>query len=116
MREDVDALVALVREMPLRETVMSWATYALRSSREEDPERLTIPARQIAFLLAVLVGTPEPDAPVQVDGERIKKVQALLNRIFFAYAEMFFVGLKEESKAWNDVSKPRTERLSLSLR
>lgn len=105
MRSDMDSLVGLVREMPLRETIMSWATHHLRTARQKEVERLTSPGRQIAFLIAILVGTPEPDTPAKVDETRVQEVQRLLNRVFSAYSKMFFVGLEEESEAWNEAAK-----------
>jgi hypothetical protein len=105
MCADTESLLRLVSTMPLRSSILSWSINHLRQTRGDGSSRLTSPARQIAFLLALLLSTPEPDDPIEVDEACVRKVNALLNRIFFAYAEMFLAGVKEEDSAWNEAAE-----------
>lgn len=103
MRKDIATLVSVVRQLPTHGGVLGWARYHLFLPKDR-ADRLQSPGRQVPFLLALLVGTPEPADPRAVDESLVREVNDLLDRIFFAYANMFFVGLKNESAEWNEAA------------
>lgn len=55
----------------------------------EAEERLMSPAKQIPFLLGVLLSQGEPKNPVKFDGTRWKQAQAILDRLFSAYLVLY---------------------------
>jgi len=63
---------------------------------------LSSPYRQLFFLLGLMLSTPEPTDPHEFDDEAWNKSVNLLERIFFAYAWMFWPTAEEAGRLTQD--------------
>jgi hypothetical protein len=72
-------------------SVTGWCfSYLLRdASGESTEERLTSPAKQIPFLLGVLLSTPEPEDDKQLSSEGWAKVKQIVEKLFHAYMLLY---------------------------
>jgi hypothetical protein len=69
---------------------------------------LSSPHRQLFYLLGLMLSTPEPTNPQEYDESAWNDSADLLERIFFAYAWMFWPTAEEArhlNKEWKDVRK-----------
>ena len=75
-------------------------TYELkRANSDQLATDLLSPAKQVAFLLALLLSTPEPDDPTHIGESDWKSCVELLNSIFDIYGRMFIEGTPEDESA-----------------
>ncbi len=93
--------------------VFGWCmTHHLRKGPEKGAaDALKSPQRQVAFLLSVLLSTPEPDDPQDFGKEEWQRSKQLLNLLYIAYMELYMPdkGQAEELSAeWN-----RTREVSM---
>lgn len=70
--------------------------YQMRTAHGDEPEkRLTSPAKQIPFLLAVLLSTPEPAEPRDFTEADWDLAKSILERLFFAYMQLYMPTKKQ---------------------
>ena len=80
-------------------SVAGWCFGPIITAQQEHPnKRLSSPNRQIAFLLALLLSTPEPEAPTDLNETDWGRARTLLNELFSAYAELYSPTADERSK------------------
>lgn len=73
------------------ESVAGWCFGPLVTAQQEQPNnRLSSPTRQISFLLALLLSTPEPKSPTALSEAGWDRAKELLNEIFSAYSQLYF--------------------------
>src|SRR5687768_11812355 len=74
------------------ETVVGWcvASNVKRTHEPDSPRDLASPARQQAFLLALLLSTPEPPEPRGFTEEDWEKATRILDSIFTAYQSVMW--------------------------
>lgn len=71
-------------------------SYNVRRARDEDfSGGLVSPARQQAFLVALLLATPEPDTPIDFEESDWEKCVELLDSIFRAYSAVMWPSPEE---------------------
>jgi len=71
-------------------------TYHLKTSHgDESEKRLTSPAKQIPFLLGVLLSSPEPTKPQVLGKAEWERVKSTLERLFSAYL-LLYMPAKEQ--------------------
>src|SRR5579885_1404638 len=65
-------------------------SYALRHGSDMPAEeKLNSPARQLSFLIAVLISTPEPPEPNDLSEEEWKTVKNTVNKLFSSYLLLY---------------------------
>ena len=74
------------------ESVLGWCLgYQFSTSHETGKEeRLASPAKQIPFLLSLMLSTPTPAESHSLTGEEWRHVKALLDRLFHAYMRLYW--------------------------
>lgn len=72
-------------------SVAGWCfAYHMHTSHISDSEvRLTSPAKQIPFLLGVLLSGPEPTQPSDFGKAEWERAKSILERLFFAYMRLY---------------------------
>ena len=63
--------------------------YHMRISHGEAEKRLTSPAKQIPFLLSVLLSTSEPKVPTEFGKPEWERAWPILERLFFTYMRLY---------------------------
>src|ERR1035437_2528274 len=106
LKEELDAKVA-----ELRRLVSSSSTYAVAGwcfaqlvmhQRREKDIGLGSPDRQVAFLLGIMLSSPEPDAPADLTSDAWQHAVALLNQISLAYMQLYFPEEEDCDKVTDD--------------
>jgi Predicted metal-binding protein related to the C-terminal domain of SecA len=85
VREELEEAVTELRNLLIRCSTRSVVRSCLRQLAHGQGQVLLSPARQISFLLSVLLGLPEPQDPLDLDEGNWERVKALLNRMSSAY-------------------------------
>lgn len=100
-------LRAKVGRLRTEEVVGSCSTYELsRAASDDDSQRLHSPARQIEFLLGILLETPEPGDPEPMTEDCWPAIVVALNGVFNVYSELFWTSPLDtgvRSSAWNRI-------------
>ncbi len=78
-------------------SVAGWCfAYHMRTAHSnESEERLASPAKQIPFLLGVLLSGEEPEQPIDFGEDKWKQAKSILDRLFSAYM-LLYMPTKEE--------------------
>ncbi len=81
-------------------SVAQWSfTYHMSTAHSSDPAgHLVSPAKQIPFLLAVLLSGQEPENPVDFDDDKWDLVKPILDNLFFAYMSLYMPSKEEFGK------------------
>jgi hypothetical protein len=100
LEQEISAGLAELRDLVVNCSTESVAgscfTYHLKTSHgDESEKRLTSPAKQIPFLLGVLLSTPEPTKPHDLDKAEWERVKSILERLFSAYM-LLYMPTKEQ--------------------
>lgn len=61
----------------------------------DSADRLLSPAKQIPFLLSVLLSGQEPESPVDFGKDEWERAKAILDRLFFAYMSLYMPSKEE---------------------
>src|SRR6266576_2739520 len=89
-------LLQLLARSSTMSVVGTCLNYCLHRANDASfTEGLVSPARQLSFLLGVLVSTPEPDKPEHFDETLWARARELLNSAFAAYQEIFWPDREE---------------------
>ena len=78
-------------------SVAGWCfSYHIRTAHGDDSAgRLSSPAKQIPFLLAVLLSGQEPENPVDFGKDEWERAKSILDRLFSAYIMLYMPSKKE---------------------
>jgi hypothetical protein len=87
---DTESLRALVSECSSETVVGTCCAYALKRSTREESDYLVSPARQLFFLLGLMLTTPEPTNPKDFGEQEWQDSIELFNAIYTTYARMFW--------------------------
>ncbi len=91
LHRDTEDLRHLLASCSTRSIVGSCAAYWFRHHPGAESSRgLLSPAKQLSFLLGLMSSTPEPSEPQEFGAPQFDRASVLLNKIFSAYAYMFF--------------------------
>jgi hypothetical protein len=87
-------------------SVAGWCfSYHLHLARTADwADRLSSPAKQIPFLLAVLLSGEEPQDPIDFGRDEWERAKAILERVFSAYMSLYMPSSEERgtlAAEWN---------------
>lgn len=110
--EKVERVVAELRRLLARSSTLSVVGTCLNYCihRANDPsfnEGLVSPARQLSFLLGLLVSTPEPKEPEPFDDARWAQTRELLNEAFGSYQEIFWPDAAEIGQLTDEWKRTR---------
>lgn len=88
--EGLSELRDLLSKCSTYSVVGSCLAYHLRTAHSEDiEERLTSPAKQIPFLISMLLCGEEPETPIEFGESEWRKATSILDRLFSAYMLLF---------------------------
>ncbi len=78
-------------------SVAGWCfSYHMRTAHSADSsDRLSSPAKQIPFLLAVLLSGQEPESPVDFGKDEWERAKSILDRLFSAYMSLYMPSKEE---------------------
>ena len=80
-------------------SVVGWCFGPVVTTEQEKTDnRLLSPDRQVSFLLAILLSTPEPERSSGLTATDWHRARELLNTIFSAYFQLYFPTLDERGK------------------
>jgi hypothetical protein len=98
----LDHLLAIIAKSAT-ESVLGWCfAYQFSTSLETSKDkRLASPAKQIPFLLSLMLSTPTPGKPHSMTKEEWREVKILLDRLFQAYMRLYWPS-KEQLGALSD--------------
>lgn len=73
-------------------SVVGWCwSFNVQAANELDWHKvLHSPARQLSFMLGLLLGSPEPASPKELGGEEWRQVLSLLNEAFNQYQSLYY--------------------------
>ncbi len=104
----VQELTQLLGGSSTASVVGTCITYCLHRANDASfTEGLVSPARQLSFLLGLLVSTPEPDNPRHFDEGQWGRCRELLNEPFAAYQEIFWPDAHEIGKLTHEWKRTR---------
>src|SRR5687768_7115062 len=81
-------LLAIIAESET-ESVVGWCFAYQRSHASDQEGRLASPAKQIPFLVSLLLSTPEPKNRHSLTKEEWNRTKDLLDRLFQAYMRLY---------------------------
>jgi hypothetical protein len=106
LKEDLDVNVAELRQLVSRCSTVSvtgWCfSYVVMGQNQKREIDLHSPDRQVAFLLGIMLSSPEPDAPTDWTADIWKRVIGLLNEISGTYMQLYFPHEDERNKLTRD--------------
>ncbi len=78
-------------------SVAGWCfSYHMRTAHSADSaDRLSSPAKQIPFLLAVLLSGQEPESPVDFGKDEWERAKSILDKLFYAYMSLYMPSKEE---------------------
>ena len=102
VRETVEKLREIVASCSTT-SVVGWCQTCFHQKRKEEKKErdlaseLMSPARQISFLLGLLLASPEPSNPIPLSEEEWRRARRLLNEVYRAYLYgLFFPASPDE--------------------
>src|SRR5438045_2032055 len=91
LEQEITAGLRELRELLSQCSTSSVAgmSFAKTLVRDEDPDRLMSPGKQLPFMLGVLLQDPEPSNTVDFDRGDWSRAKRILNRLFDAYMLLY---------------------------
>ncbi len=88
--EDLKKLEEIVKKYSTISLVVWCFVYNFTRANANQEEILHSPAKQLSFLIGVVVSTPEPKDPEELDQKKWENILNVLNKLFNHYWLLYF--------------------------